>query len=377
MTTSGFTGGKHYFPNLDGFRLLAFLLVFLNHGFYTLPNFTQEGTVLHYISNALIRNGGAGVSFFFVLSGFLITYLLVEETRHFGSINIMKFYGRRVLRIWPLYYLTLLIFIAFQLGKFQTGFDTSLIEDKMSLAYFVFLSNFKFIEKIHSLTQVDLGVDITWSVAIEEQFYLFWPLILLIKNSRVQFILTLSVFLGAIYFRITVRNDLATINYHTLSAFYELSLGGIIAILSFSDKFIQFIKTLPRYSIKIGYFLGVCYIFINGDLHLFNDAKLILPLFYAFVILEQNFAENSFYKMKNFNALSKRSKYTYSMYLLHPLALNLVTIPLVILKINLSSLWSSVFIGSLGFLLTLTISYFSYHYFEKFFLRYKKHIKAI
>jgi peptidoglycan/LPS O-acetylase OafA/YrhL len=79
---------KVYFPNLNGLRFFAAFSVMLYH-------FFGEGLI----------NGHYGVVLFFVLSGFLITYLLFEEKEKFGKIEIKKFYFRRILRIWPLYYL--------------------------------------------------------------------------------------------------------------------------------------------------------------------------------------------------------------------------------------------------------------------------------
>ena len=99
---------KIYFPNLDGLRFFAFLAVFLAHSFYSESEEITELAV-YKVFRSVGHLGMFGVNFFFVLSGFLITYLLIIEKKEYKNVNIPAFYVRRVLRIWPLYYLVILI----------------------------------------------------------------------------------------------------------------------------------------------------------------------------------------------------------------------------------------------------------------------------
>src|SRR6267378_8187081 len=91
-----------YFPGLHGLRFFAAMMVVFSHielmkDYHGYPNL--------YASNlAVYESGRLGVTLFFVLSGFLISYLLLKEKEVSGSIAIRKFYGRRILRIWPLYF---------------------------------------------------------------------------------------------------------------------------------------------------------------------------------------------------------------------------------------------------------------------------------
>jgi len=94
---------KVYFKNLDSIRFIAALIVFLGHAIYPSYKFLPiENT---YIEKFLltISDGGTGVSIFFVLSGFLITYLLISEHEIKSTISLKKFYIRRFLRTWPLW----------------------------------------------------------------------------------------------------------------------------------------------------------------------------------------------------------------------------------------------------------------------------------
>ncbi|MBK9047445.1 MAG: acyltransferase [Bacteroidetes bacterium] len=95
---------KVYFENLDGLRFLCFLSVFFFHSFHTEYDFIKDNPVYTFIKKDLFGNGNLGVNFFFVLSGFLITFLLIEEKKLNRQIDLRNFWIRRILRIWPLFY---------------------------------------------------------------------------------------------------------------------------------------------------------------------------------------------------------------------------------------------------------------------------------
>ena len=102
-----------FFPNLDGLRFFAFFSVFLFHSFFT-KNEAVQNNSLFVTLRLLTRHGDLGVNFFFVLSGFLITFLLLNERQFTGRIHIGAFYVRRILRIWPLYFVAVFLgFIVF------------------------------------------------------------------------------------------------------------------------------------------------------------------------------------------------------------------------------------------------------------------------
>ena len=113
---------KIHFENLDGLRFLCFLSVFFFHSFHTDFDSIKSTSIFQLIKRDIFGNGNLGVNFFFVLSGFLITYLLIEEKKLNGQINIKKFWIRRMLRIWPLFYLCVIIgFFIFPVLKSSFG----------------------------------------------------------------------------------------------------------------------------------------------------------------------------------------------------------------------------------------------------------------
>ena len=137
---------------------------------------------ISFLHNFISKIGNYSVICFFVLSGFLITYLLLSEKRQTGAINIRAFYKRRVLRIWPLYYL--IIFIGFCLLPILNHYFPTDAQhvypnqisnlDFSSIFLFLFmLSNFTI-----AYYRPVAGASQTWSVSLEEQFYLIWPWLL-------------------------------------------------------------------------------------------------------------------------------------------------------------------------------------------------------
>src|SRR5580704_1561560 len=148
-------------PQLDAVRGIAVLLVLLhNTGQY-------PSLHLHLISD----NGWMGVDLFFVLSGLLITGILLDTKQSAGYFK--NFYVRRCLRIWPLYYS--LLFFMFVVVRFLNSSEYHLVVETSSpwWAFPLFLQNF--LLAISTNAAGPLGV--TWSLAIEEQFYLVWPLV--------------------------------------------------------------------------------------------------------------------------------------------------------------------------------------------------------
>ena len=166
------------FVTLDGLRGIAVIIVLLAHGseYNLLP-----GVFLSY-------GGWLGVVVFFVLSGFLITQLLLRERATSGRISLANFYVRRVLRIWPLYFVVLGAY-AFLLPLFdQSALDSIYVSDndpnlefyRNSLIYYpFFLQNY-----LVDQSSMPLGPSVLWSLAPEEHFYLLWPLALVVLGGR-------------------------------------------------------------------------------------------------------------------------------------------------------------------------------------------------
>lgn len=146
-------GSPYKLPSLDGWRAVSIALVLLAHSTFT----RGFPTALNPVILDWFRAGSMGVLFFFVISGFLITWLLLQEQARHGAISLKHFYARRALRILPVYFFYLLVL----------GFLT-----RYSQPPFVWLANATFTTNFF---EVPAGTDHFWSLGVEEQFYLLWP----------------------------------------------------------------------------------------------------------------------------------------------------------------------------------------------------------
>lgn len=170
-------------PTLDGFRGAAVLLVILGHW-----TFLSESTApVERAIGAAADFGWAGVELFFVLSGFLITGILLDARRDAAPHYFRDFYARRALRIFPLYYAYVFVFlVALRLGPIARHLPAAFADAKLLGShapnpwwFWLYASNFLFARR--GLTDT-LGP--TWSLAIEEQFYLVWPAIVWVCGRR-------------------------------------------------------------------------------------------------------------------------------------------------------------------------------------------------
>lgn len=173
-----------HFHGLNGLRAICAIAVVISHITLALKDFYVYPYIFGQQANGNpqgIDLAGYGVTIFFVISGFLITYLLQAENQ-IHPINVKKFYLRRILRIWPLYYLYLILSLI-------TIFAFGLMFNLKSTFYYTFyLANIPFI----------LGTTLPflahyWSLGVEEQFYLFWPVLMKKIQFNIKLILILTV----------------------------------------------------------------------------------------------------------------------------------------------------------------------------------------
>ena len=373
---------KIFFPNLDGLRFVAFFMVFLWHAF-------KRPFELLDVKNSWLQkifylfvNGKTGVSIFFVLSGFLITYLILSEIKLNHKLSISKFYIRRSLRIWPLYFLLLLlIFAVLPIGMhlFNQQWNTF---DMRPWYYFVFLSNFDVLH-IYLTNGTDLlASTVTWSVAIEEQFYLVWPLLFTLTPGRLyKYIFPLVLLLSYTFRYMHADND-PVLYYHTISVCGDLAIGGWAAYLSFSNEnFVQWFGKQSNLLRGLIYTGGILILYLiqfgeNNFFHVFS--RFIQTLFFCYIILDQNFNEQPAFKFSNNKFLTFWGKYTYGLYLWHAFILMIVTVFFTkYLHYSLRNSATYLIIAPIGFSLSLLTSYLSYTWFESWFLNLKKQFGSI
>ena len=210
----------HHYPHLDGIRGIAILLVLLFH----CASVTSPRTVSQELYFTLASAGWIGVDLFFVLSGFLITGILID-TYH-SPFYFRNFYIRRALRILPLYYFVIILFTVFtQLSVAEAiEFKSPLI----ALSYWIYLPNWL---PLFNVPQPEV-LGHFWSLAIEEQFYLIWPaLVLFAARRKKEGKLCLLVLIVSIVSRVVLVALNQKAYYFTVSRMDGLALGGYVSIL--------------------------------------------------------------------------------------------------------------------------------------------------
>jgi peptidoglycan/LPS O-acetylase OafA/YrhL len=165
-----------HIPALDGIRGIAILLVILRHASAgDVPTGTVAGVI-----HAVMRAGWIGVDVFFVLSGFLITGILLDSKGYPGYLT--SFFGRRVLRIFPLYFGFLaVLFLVFPFTALATSPEYVTLRHYQAW-YWLYASNV--LIALHGDGASGLHLGHTWSLAVEEQFYLLWPLVVMLAPRR-------------------------------------------------------------------------------------------------------------------------------------------------------------------------------------------------
>jgi peptidoglycan/LPS O-acetylase OafA/YrhL len=206
-----------YRPDIDGLRAIAVLLVVIHHAF------PQS-----------LKGGFIGVDLFFVISGYLISTIIFQNLQQ-GTFSFVDFYKRRVKRIFPALCLVLI-------ASFVYGWFTLLPADYKQLgkhmaAGAAFVSNFAF---WNESGYFDGGSKLKpllhlWSLGVEEQYYIFWPLIVLLVWKRKLNLLAVCVVLFVLSFAInmwTVKGNAVAAFYSPLSRFWELLIGSVLAYTS-------------------------------------------------------------------------------------------------------------------------------------------------
>jgi peptidoglycan/LPS O-acetylase OafA/YrhL len=356
---------KKIYPNLNSLRFIAASLVIVSHVELYKSLFGLEN-LIHIPFFQIV--GKLGVVLFFVLSGFLITSLLLHEREFKGTISIKNFFIRRILRIWPLYYLVILsgFFVFPYIHFFDIPGDifSNVLEHRSSsiIYYLTIFANLGVVlfGEIAYTSQ-------TWSIATEEQFYLIWPFLFL-KRKYFYFVLSILLFYWGLSFILnhTGIKLFSGFTQNALTGFLSqfkincMAIGGVFAILIYKKSFIIDIL-FKKYVLLIVSLITSGLILFGIKFPYFHDD--IYSVLFAVIII--NLACNDVYSTllenKTTNYLGSIS---YGIYMLHGIALTIALKTAVYFQMN----WV---IYPITFLLTLLISHISYKYFESYFLKLK------
>lgn len=253
-------------PSLNGLRALSITLVILEHLkvmngiFGSYPNKSAWRPLIEFVSD-----GQMGVNIFFIISGFLITTLLMQEEQKTGSISLKGFYTRRVLRIFPAYFFLLLVYFVLQSWGYlyipPNSWATSLTFTK----YFNWQNN-------------DWYTCHAWSLSIEEHFYLLWPLLFLTGKKYRKGIAFFFIFFSPLFRVYSMIHPATWNNGLTFGARADALATGCLFAL-YKDQIVALLQKYWR-PVAISSFL---IIFLIHDLALLSE-KTHIPLRYLLLV---------------------------------------------------------------------------------------------
>ncbi|QMW05837.1 acyltransferase family protein [Spirosoma foliorum] len=356
---------KIFFPNLDGVRAIAATMVVVSH--------IELHKILFGINRLESANfldlGKIGVCIFFVLSGFLITYLLLEEREAFRKINYKDFYIRRVLRIWPLYFLVLLVGLFIYPGfDNPTGFWLSVF----------FLPNVAFILKL-----LPTAIDPVWSIGVEEQFYVFQPHLLRIKKLKTLFwviligIISLMVIRAGLgYLKNTGQVAPEWWEFLFKSRFDSMLMGALFALLFFDRsthtlRLEKVQRLLFRKEVQAITLIGMVSYVLVIIFKSISVNYIVLSIMAGIIITNICETKSSILSLQT-KPLAQLGKISYGIYLMHkfPIMLTLFIASKYLQATN--SILVNLFIYGVTFGLTYVLASLSYSYLESYFLKLKK-----
>ena len=357
-----------YFKELNALRFIGFVGIFFGHVFFSndieivnskiYSSLYSYGKILGFIS----------IDSFFVLSSFLITWKGLEEVKITKKFKFKNFLIRRSLRIWPLYFLVILLGFLIEFMKSYYTQDISSLPSFWS--FILFILNFDIIKNGYEFL---FFMVFMWSISVEEQFYIFWALVLKwFQNHLLK--VSLLIILISIIFRIYFIDDSLNLNFHTVSALGNFGVGALAAIAAFNNSIlITKIRDFSKTQIVIIYLISLL-IFIaipslqNHDLFIVIQ-RVLFSFVFAFIILEQTYCQQSIFKLSRIKYFNFFGKISYGLYCYHGI---MITIVLKFSDYFSESLFTSIFIfPTLIFCGTLLFSHLSYKFFESKILKLK------
>jgi peptidoglycan/LPS O-acetylase OafA/YrhL len=362
-----------YFKNLNGLRFFAAFAVILHH----LEQYKFWAKIPSNWGNVTVDAfGHKAVSFFFVLSGFLITYLLLEESKKTGTISIKDFYVRRILRIWPVYYLVIILclfVIPFVFDLSYIGINTFDEKFKVKVVLlFLILPN---LLRVYSPSIA--GGNQLWSIGVEEQFYIIWPLLVksflkrlprfLIIFISIKFLVTAILLAAAIYTQNLVIS--AGLQLWILFKVEQMAIGALGAWVLFTNRqkiLAFFYHKLTWYASLLGMIL---LLFFHTTYWLFSYFEAAI-----FFLVILNVSTNPAVKVSlEKPILNKLGNISYGIYMYHTICITICLYTLTYFEIEKTNLILFNILFYLGSsLLTIAVANVSYKYFEKVFLTLKE-----
>ena len=345
-----------HLPGLNGLRAIAALSVMWSHTFQRdFGDWGVGGFILPVVFD--------GVTLFFVISGFLITYLMLHEQEQSQTVSIPKFYMRRILRIWPIYYLYLFIAVLIT----STWHDTNI------WYYCFFTANIPFVLAVGIWPVVHYC-----SLGVEEQFYLFWPWLVKLTHGRTKRLLTLSVFICVVWLACKWGIYLAcgtnmTYRFFAVTRFDCMMIGAIGAILYFMKS-----KLFARIFMNRALGLVCLILLLLSQLWTYIIPAPVRPQLIAAlsIVCISSQLGNPIINLEN-RVCDFVGKISYGIYVIHPLLIFGLSALYRNASIQLPETIATILIYCIVTVVIILVAWLSYKFFESPFLRIKNRFAII
>ena len=367
---------KPYFRNLDALRFFAAIGVFLLHSLNVRIAGSEDVAWMQPIRD-FAKTGALGVNLLHVMSGFLITLLLLQEEKALGQFSVVKYYLRRTLRIWPLYLLMITLSF-FVIPPVMNFLGKDFHETGNPLAYYFFWGNFYILNYGFPYSPI---LAVLWSVTVEEQFYIGWPwLIRLFKKNR-WFLFGIIIVIS-IGFRMYYNNDGKQLFFNTLCIMSDFAIGAFIASMAVDESslFLRLKKLSRSLIIPIYAIIFLLLVFYHP---LFDSPvaivleRLILGLAFGWIIFDQAYSERRPFNLHRIPGFAWLGKRTYGLYCFHEVGIISAIKFMTAIHFIRSPFQYAFLMPVLAFMITAALAALSYRFFEKPFLDWKKKFEVV
>jgi peptidoglycan/LPS O-acetylase OafA/YrhL len=377
-------GERRHQPELDGIRGIAILLVLASHAAGILGVLPGDNTpsLAGPLIGALLIPGWGGVDLFFVLSGFLITGILLRtKTRaHYFK----SFYARRVLRIFPIYYLALMgsLVVAHFFPAVQETLPTQQIG---RVSYFLYLQNIPLFWPDH----IGMGGlwGVYWSLAVEEQFYTVWPLMVKLLTARVMMAICIVGFALGLPMRLLMTHFYFGMHFGAIQFTPDradgLFVGAAIALyMHMKQRAIPMLWIKIAGAIGIGILLYVLCVYpdeVRGDGHLYTIGITAFALLSGALVAWSQHHPRWLQRVLSWTLLRQAGKYSYGMYVYHLFLFFAVRYWMVQIEPEFDGelkVMPALGVMAASIIASWIVAKISYDFFEKRFLALKRYFPA-
>lgn len=386
---------KKYFHNLNGLRFALAFFAVLEH--IEALKYWNGFESIFKTSDFVSKSGPVAISYFFVLSGFLISYfLMVEKDGDSKTIHTRNFYIKRFLRIWPLYFVTLLLFFFIlpnlPFGSIMEAFKfKDLVDVKNAFhvpAYVYVILSVLFLPQVGmAISTISRGAPMPgghmWSIGVEELFYISWPLLLKKTNNVKRLLIKIAVIYFCLVFSfivLYVLNDkiwqikrldsIANISilvlYLTRIVCMLIGIYGAYIYIN-NPTFLKKHFTLLKARIALVIIIAMLYKGVDGLVFVQEIFSVLFLYILLYLVQEGNkfvFLENKF--------MSYLGKISYGIYMYHMFAISFVLYYLKSSFLNVNTPFGNIVLYVGSFVVAILIAMFSYHLFELKFMKLRK-----